>query len=254
MDHVLSCNGFRPFYASEEGIAECLGWPKQEMSAGIRELIVYVDRLFQKDNSKTESCKTILGPQFEVEEGMPFYATANQYTLYISRRFVDDKPVFQSDYTTLQASEDYQYTLQRMIRSMIKSQNTLAYVKVTDFPRNFDMASQSIVRNSSAECDIFLPTGMCKGLSSRNGKHITDNDVFAYVVKDYVKIMRKLQKHGFELITHFYLVKPCEMNQIQKNPAVAKALWDEKGYRDYREITIAKDGEIQMHWRQENDR
>lgn len=86
MDQVLCLDSCTQFNASQRGIAQCLGWPTQEMSVGIRELVVYVDKLFQKDNGKKESCMTVLDPQFEIEEGKPFYVTANQYTLYVSRR------------------------------------------------------------------------------------------------------------------------------------------------------------------------
>lgn len=237
--------------ADQEGIAKCFGWPTQALTKNCREMIAYIDKQFYGDNRRNEIAKTILDSPMEIEEGMPFYAMANQFTLFVTRKYVDNHPVYASDYSTLQASEDYQYTLQKMIHNMTKSRKAIVYVRVTDYPKKFDIGEQSIITNSSAECDIFLPTGISKGLSSRNGQHLKDSDVFATIIKDYAKIMRKLQRKGYELTTHFYLVRASDMSEIRKDPIAAKKLWDAGKFRDYREISIAKDGEVQMRWREE---
>ena len=68
---------------------------------------------------------------------------------------------------------------------------------------------------------------------------------------DYTKVMRKIQKRGYELRSHFYLTRSCDIERILEEPEAARAIWSEGGYRDYRCVTISDEGEVTLQLRQE---
>ena len=106
----------------------------------------------------------------------------------------------------------------------------------------------------SADCDIFIPTGMSKGMSSRSGAHITDKEVFASLVTDYIKVMRQIQHAGYELSAHFYLTRVSDIQRIKENKEVAQEVWAAGQFRDYRKVTISDEGEVILQLRPEQDK
>ena len=236
---------------SQREIAEDLGWGESIAVSPFRELTEYIDQVFSKMTSSDPVWFQFPAPQDQPGEGEPFYAINTQYTRAVTREYVGGKAKYKSDYSIMQASEDYQGTLSSLIQYLTRGREAAVYVKVTDMPRNYDLFRRSIITASAAECDIFLPTGLSKGLSRRNGAHITDSEVFSSIISDYIKVMSLLQKRGYELCAHFYLTRGCDIQRILADPGAAYELWAEGGYRDYRCVTITAKGELLLQFRQE---
>ena len=247
--HALAA-GAAGLTESQWQIAEGLGWKEELGLSPFRELIQYLDELFSRITTKDPVSVQIPEVPTTTETGKPFYAMINHSTLAVSREFVKGKAVYKSNYSLLQASEDYQETLESFIRYLTRGRESAVFCKVTEIPKDFD-TSKSIMTCCSAECDVFLPTGLCKGLSRRNGAHITDVEVFSSIVMDYTKVMQKIHRRGYELRTHFYLTRGCDIKLILSDPEAARTIWSEGGYRDYRCVTISDEGEVELQLRQE---
>ena len=213
---------------SQYQLADGLGWREELSYSPFHELVQYLDRVFNRISSEEPVSVRVPAESLYPEVGKPFYAMANHSTLEVSREYIQGRAVYRSNYTLIQAS-----------------------CKVTEMPDRFVAGKTSIMTSCSAECDIFLPTGLCKGLSRRNGAHITDSEVFSSIVMDYTKVMRKIQKRGYELRSHFYLTRSCDIERILEEPEAARAIWSEGGYRDYRCVTISDEGEVTLQLRQE---
>ena len=231
-------------------IAESLGWADADNINCIGHLVKYIDKTFSTFDDK-RNVSIILGdPLFDANRGEPFYAVANQHELRVSRLYSDGRPFYSSNYSLLQASEDYQETLQKFICYLVKGKDCLVFCNVTKCPDSFDFQSKSIMTDCSAECDIFIPTSLCKGMSSRTRTaHITDKDVFRTIIGDYVKVMRTVHGKGYELNTHFYLTRAHEIKAIRENPSLVKEYWKTDVFRDYRKVHIDSAGEVQLSWR-----
>lgn len=239
------------FTESQREIAEGLGWADKMSISPFRELTEYIDSRFSAVDSRDPVWLQFPEVKVLAGEGEPFYAMNNQYTLAVSREYVGDKPVYKSDYSVMQASEDYQDTLASFIRHLTRGREAAVFCRVTDLPKSVKMDRRSIMTCCSAECDVFLPTGLCKGLSRRNSAHITDAEVFESIVADYTKVMTQIQKRGYELCTHFYLTRGCDIQRILQEPEAAQEIWNSGNYRDYRCVTITDEGEIVLQLRQE---
>ena len=239
---------------NQRKIAENLGWTENLALSPFRELTKYIDSLFSNLTSKNAvACHLpeVLNP---ADEGNPFYAMTNQYSLAVVREYVGDQAVYSSDYSMLQASEAYQETLESFILHLTRGREAAVFCKVTDMPVNFDVSKTNIMTCCSVDCDIFLPTGMSKGMSSRNGAHITDKEVFASLVTDYIKVMRQIQRTGYELCAHFYLTRICDIERIKENKDVAQEIWAARQFRDYRKVTITDEGEVILQLRQDQEK
>ena len=247
--HALAA-GAAGLTESQWQIAEGLGWKDELEFSPFRELVQYLDEVFKRITTKEPVSVQIPEMSTAAEVGKPFYAMINHCTLAVSREFVKGKAVYKSNYSLLQASEDYQETLTSFIQYLTRGREAAVFCKVTEIPKDFD-PSKSIMTCCSAECDVFLPTGLCKGLSRRNGAHITDVEVFSSIVMDYTKVMQKIHRRGYELRTHFYLTRGCDIQLILSDPEAAKTIWAEGGYRDYRCVTISDEGEVALQLRQE---
>ena len=236
---------------SQYQLADGLGWREELSYSPFHELVQYLDRVFNRISSEEPVSVRVPAESLYPEVGKPFYAMANHSTLEVSREYIQGRAVYRSNYTLIQASEDYQETLSAFIRHLMRGREPAVFCKVTEMPDRFVAGKTSIMTSCSAECDIFLPTGLCKGLSRRNGAHITDSEVFSSIVMDYTKVMRKIQKRGYELRSHFYLTRSCDIERILEEPEAARAIWSEGGYRDYRCVTISDEGEVTLQLRQE---
>ena len=231
-------------------IAESLGWADADNINCIGHLVKYIDKVFTRFDDNRNVSITLGEPLFEVNRGEPFYAVANQHELKISRLYYDGRPFYSSNYSLLQASEDYQQTLQKFICYLVKGKECMVFSNVTSCPDTFDFRQKSILTASSAECDIFIPTSLCKGMSSRTRTaHITDKDVFRTIIGDYVKVMRTVHGKGYELNAHFYLTRAHEIRAIKEDPSSVKEYWCTEVFRDYRKVHIDSNGEVQLFWR-----
>lgn len=244
-------NGPSGMTANQWQLAENLGWTEELDYRPFREVIQYLDSVFSRITSKEPVSIQIPESPFRPQAGMPFYAMNNHCTLDVSREFIRGQAIYKSNYCLLQANEEYEETLSHMIQHLTRGRESAVFCKVTELPKDYDLFRESIMTSCSAECDIFLPTGLCKGLSRRNSAHITDAEVFSSIVLDYVKVMQKIQKRGYMLRTHFYLTRCCDIRQILVDQEFAKALWVEGGYRDYRCVTINEDGNVSLAQRRE---
>lgn len=248
--HAL-LNGPSGMTESQWQLAENLGWTEDLGFSPFRELIQYLDSAFSRFGSKEVASVQIPEPPVRSETGSPFYAMNNHRTLAVSREFVRGKAVYRSNFNLLQASEEYEESLSTMMQYLTRGRESAVFCKVTKLPEDFELSRKSVMTCCSAECDVFLPTGLCKGLSRRNSAHITDAEVFSSIVMDYVKVMQRIQKRGYSLRTHFYLTRGCDIRQILASPEFAKVIWAEGGYRDYQCVTINADGEVSLELRQE---
>lgn len=236
---------------SQYRIAESLGWTQESALSPFREFIQYLDDAFNRIKTKEPVSVHLpeLSPPTEV--GKPFHAMINHCILNVSREYICGEAVYKSNYSLLQAGEEYQETLSNMIRHLTRGRESAVFCKVTKIPAKFELDQNSVMTCCSAECDVFIPTGLCKGLSRQNGAHITDSEVFSSIVMDYTKVMRKIQRRGYELRTHFYLTRGCDIQLILSEPEKAKTIWSEGGFRDYRCVTISDEGEVTLQLRQE---
>lgn len=251
LTHAFAVAGAAGLTESQFQLAESLGWTENLGLSPFRELIQYLDKVFSRIVSKGPVSVQIPDTTTSTEVGKPFYAMNNHSTLAVSREYVSGKAVYTSNYSLLQASEEYQETLENFIRYLTRGRESAVFCKVTEIPGNYDISKTNIMTCCSAECDVFLPTGLCKGLSRGNGAHITDTEVFSSIVMDYTKVMQKIHRRGYELRTHFYLTRGCDIQLILAEPEAAKTIWSEGGYRDYRCVTISDEGEIALQLRQE---
>ena len=88
-------------------IAESLGWADADNINCIGHLVKYIDKTFSTFDDK-RNVSIILGdPLFDANRGERFYAVANQHELRVSRLYSDGRPFYSSNYSLLQASEDY---------------------------------------------------------------------------------------------------------------------------------------------------
>ncbi len=236
---------------SQYRIAESLGWTKESAISPFREFIRYLDGVFVRMKTKEPVLVHLPEMAPPTEDGKPFHAMINHSILAVSREYIRGEAVYKSNYSLLQASEEYQETLSNMIRTLTRGRESAVFCKVTRVPPEFDITKNSIMTSCSVECDVFIPTGLCKGLSRQNGAHITDSEVFSSIVMDYTKVMQKIQRYGYELRTHFYLTRGCDIQLILAEPERAKDIWAEGGFRDYRCVTISDEGEVTLQLRQE---
>ena len=245
--------GDAAFTENQRQIADNLGWTDNLALSPFRELTKYIDGWFSNLTSKNPiACHLpeVLNP---ADEGKPFYAMTNQCSLAVIREYCGEKAVYSSDYSMLQASEAYQETLESFILNLTRGREAAVFCKVTDIPANFDISKRNIMTCCSVDCDVFIPTGMSKGMSSRNGAHITDKEVFASLVTDYIKVMRQIQHIGYELCAHFYLTRICDIQRIKENKDVAREVWAAKQFRDYRKVRITDEGEVILQLRPEQE-
>ena len=232
-------------------IAESLGWTKDSGFSPFRELIQYLDETFKRITTKEPVSVRLPEMAPPTEVGKPFHAMINHSILAVSREYVSGEPVYKSNYSLLQAGEEYQDTLATMMRHLTRGRECAVFCKVTDISAKMDPGQNSIMTCCSAECDVLIPTGLCKGLSRQNGAHITDAEVFSSIVMDYTKVMRKIQRRGYGLCTHFYLTRGCDIQLILSDPEKAQEIWKDGGFRDYRCVTISDEGEVTLQLRQE---
>ena len=236
---------------SQYRIAESLGWTKESALSPFREFIRYLDEFFDRMTTKEPVSVRLPEMAAPMEDGKPFHAMINHCILDVTREYVRGEAVYKSNYSLLQASEEYQETLSNMIRHLTRGREPAVFCKVTSIPAEFDIVRDSIMTCCSVESDVFIPTGLCKGLSRQNGAHITDSEVFSSIVMDYTKVMQKIQRRGYELRTHFYLTRGCDIQLILAEPEKAKEIWSDGGFRDYRCVSISDEGEVILQLRQE---
>lgn len=232
-------------------IAKDLGWTDCLPMSLFGSLVKQIDQAFSRLAGNEPARLQFPTTRTAVDAGKPFFALTNQFVLTVSREYVGEKPVYKSNYGIMQASEDYQETLSAFIHTLTKDRDAAVFCKVTEMPNDFDIKRNSIMTSCSAECDIFLPTGLSRGMSRQNGSHVTDTEVFASIVSDYIKVMSKIQKHGYSLRAFFYLTRPADIQKILHNPESATEIWNDKGFRDYRCVSISEKGEIKLLLRQE---
>ena len=236
---------------SQYRIAESLGWTKESAFSPFREFIRYLDDIFERMTTKDPVSIQLPEMAQPTEDGRPFHAMINHCILAVSREYVSGEAVYTSNYSLLQASEEYQETLSNMIRHLTRGRESAVFSKVTRIAPDFDITRNSILTCCSVESDVFIPTGLCKGLSRQNGAHITDSEVFSSIVMDYTKVMQKIQRGGYELRTHFYLTRGCDIQLILAEPEKAEEIWSDGGFRDYRCVSISDEGEVVLQLRQE---
>ena len=101
---------------SQYQLADGLGWREELSCSPFHELVQYLDGVFNRISSKDPVSVRVPAESLYPEVGKPFYAMANHSTLEVSREYIQGRAVYKSNYTLIQASEDYQETLSAFIR------------------------------------------------------------------------------------------------------------------------------------------